>query len=84
MAMPAFIYHWYFGAHGLKSLERSILRFVGIRPIRETFIGMIANADEGKRKARLEKLRGYGARRDDVCPPAAEQPMSHAAATVTP
>src|SRR5262245_42841392 len=60
MGMPAFIYRWYFGAHGLKSLERSILRFVGIRPIRETLIGMIANADEGKRKAYLEKLRALG------------------------
>ena len=27
--MPALIYRWYFGAHGLKCLERSILRFVG-------------------------------------------------------
>jgi Flavodoxin-like fold len=24
MGMPAFIYRWYFGAHGLKRLERSI------------------------------------------------------------
>ena len=60
MGMPAFIYRCYFGAHGLKSLERSILRFVGIRPIRETLIGMIAKADEGKRKAHLEKLRAVG------------------------
>lgn len=52
MGMPAFIYRWFFGAHGLKSLERSILRFVGIKPIR--------SADEQKRKAWLEKLRALG------------------------
>ena len=62
MGMPALIYRWYFGAHGLKSLERSILAFVGIKPIRETLIGMMGSASERKRKAWLEKLRALGAR----------------------
>jgi putative NADPH-quinone reductase len=44
MGMPAFIYRWYFGAHSLKNLERNILRFVGIGPIRASLIGVI----EGK------------------------------------
>jgi len=44
MGMPAFIYRWYFGAHGLKSLERNILRFTGIGPIKESLVGMV----EGK------------------------------------
>ena len=60
MGMPALIYRWYFGAHGLKSLERSILAFVGIKPIRETLIGMMGSASERKRKAWLEKLRALG------------------------
>ena len=60
MGMPALVYRWYFGAHGLKSLERSILRFVGIKPIKETLIGMIGAADEAKRKAWLQKLRALG------------------------
>jgi putative NADPH-quinone reductase len=30
MGMPALFYRWYFGAHGLKSLERSILAFIGV------------------------------------------------------
>jgi putative NADPH-quinone reductase len=46
MGMPAFAYRWYFGAHGLKSLERSVLKLVGIKPIRETLIGMIGSASE--------------------------------------
>ena len=61
MGMPALVYRWYFGAHGLKSLERSILAFVGIGPIRETLIGMIGSLNERKRKAWLEKLRALGA-----------------------
>ena len=61
MGMPALIYRWYFGAHGLKSLERSILAFVGIRPIRETLIGMIGSLSERRRGAWLEKLRALGA-----------------------
>jgi putative NADPH-quinone reductase len=39
MGMPAALYRWYFGAHSLKSLERNILRFVGIDPVARTLIG---------------------------------------------
>ena len=60
MGMPALVYRWYFGAHGLKSLERSILRFVGIKPIRETLIGMVGSPNERKSKTWLEKLRALG------------------------
>lgn len=60
MGMPALIYRWYFGAHSLKSLERNILGFVGIKPIRESLIGNVAAADAGTRLAWLEKLRGLG------------------------
>ena len=49
MGMPAFVYRWYFGGHSLKSLERNILRFVGIRPVRESLIGMVEGSDAGGR-----------------------------------
>jgi putative NADPH-quinone reductase len=39
MGMPAFIYKSYFGAHGVKSFERSTLGLCGIRPIDETLLG---------------------------------------------
>ncbi len=39
MGMPAFIYRWYFRAHGLKNLKRNILRFVGYAPVRDTVLG---------------------------------------------
>jgi putative NADPH-quinone reductase len=62
MGMPAIFYRWYFGAHGLKSLERSLLAFVGVRPIRETLIGSIGAASDEKRKAWLESMRALGAK----------------------
>ena len=60
MGMPAFFYRWFFGAHSLKSLERNILKFVGIKPIRETLIGMVETKDEAKRGAWLAKMEALG------------------------
>jgi putative NADPH-quinone reductase len=64
MGMPAFIFRWYFGAHGLKSLERNILKFCGIAPIRETLVGSVEAVGDAKRRkwiARLEALGRAGA-----------------------
>lgn len=59
MGMPALLYRWYFLAHSLRSLERNILRFAGIGPIRETLIGSVeASAD--KRARWLDRLRALG------------------------
>lgn len=60
MGMPALVYRWYFGAHGLKSLERSILGFCGIGSIKESLIGMVEAPDGAKREKWLEKMRAFG------------------------
>jgi putative NADPH-quinone reductase len=60
MGMPALIYRWYFGAHGLKSLERSILGLCGIRPIRESLFGMIETVSPARREKWLETMRRLG------------------------
>ncbi|MEO7401132.1 MAG: NAD(P)H-dependent oxidoreductase [Polaromonas sp.] len=60
MGMPALVYRWYFRAHGIKSLERNILGFVGIAPVHETLIGMVGNAGEDGGKRWLNKLRQLG------------------------
>lgn len=60
MGMPAFIYRWYFRAHGLKSLKRNILSFCGLGPIRETLIGNVEGCGATARKRWLEKLRALG------------------------
>src|SRR6516164_2003851 len=39
MGMPVVLYRWYFGAYGLRSFERSMLSFAGIKPIRESIYG---------------------------------------------
>jgi putative NADPH-quinone reductase len=60
MGMPALVYRWYFGAHSLKNLERNILSFIGIRPIRSTLIGMVAAVSDAKRKAWLREVEQLG------------------------
>ena len=60
MGMPAFVYRWYFGAHSLKSLERNVLGFSGIAPIRESLIGSVESKNDSGRKKWLERMRAYG------------------------
>lgn len=62
MGMPAAAYRWFFRAHSLKSLERNILRFVGIRPVHATLVGMVENLGEGKRTKILAAMRALGRR----------------------
>jgi putative NADPH-quinone reductase len=61
MGMPAVVYRWYFGAHGLKSLQKSILSFVGIKPMRATLIGMVESMSAQSREKWLAKVRELGA-----------------------
>jgi hypothetical protein len=50
MGMPALIYRWYFRAHGVGGLERSVLKFAGMKPVRETLLGMVDAASDAKRR----------------------------------
>jgi len=61
MRMPAFVYRWYFGAHSIRSLERNILRFVGIAPVRRSLIGLV-EAKGGRRERWLAALAQLGRR----------------------
>lgn len=60
MGMPALFYRLYFGAHGVKALERSILGFCGIRPIRNSLIGNVESPDGALRGRWLEKMEALG------------------------
>jgi putative NADPH-quinone reductase len=62
MGMPALLYRWYFGGHGLRGFERSVLRFVGMKPVRDTLFGMVQTASEARRRRWLDKMRQYGKR----------------------
>ena len=61
MAMPSFAYRWIYRAHSLKSLERNILGLCGIKPIRETLLGMAEMSGRPIRKAWMQKLNRLGA-----------------------
>ncbi|MDF0487542.1 NAD(P)H-dependent oxidoreductase [Sphingomonas sp. H39-1-10] len=59
MGMPAVVYRTYYRAHCVKSFERNILRFVGIRPLGHVLIGNV----EGSAVARagwLDDLFDFG------------------------
>jgi putative NADPH-quinone reductase len=59
MGMPAWAYRWFFRAHSLKSLQRNILAFCGIKPVRTTLVGMVDEFDQQRManwSARLTKL----------------------------
>jgi putative NADPH-quinone reductase len=60
MGMPAWIYRYFFLAHSLRSLERNILKFAGLGPIRQTIIGSVEAIGETERKAWLDRLKRLG------------------------
>lgn len=62
MGMPALAYRFFFGAHSLKSLERNILRFAGIAPVRESLFGMVENVNDATRRKWLKQMQALGAR----------------------
>jgi putative NADPH-quinone reductase len=62
MGMPALVYRWYYGAHSLKSLERNILNFTGVGPVRESLIGSVEAMDAAGRQKWLVKMRKLGQR----------------------
>ncbi len=62
MGMPALIYRFHYGSHSLKSLERNVLRFSGIKPIHETMFGSIYTASDARRDKWLKKMESFGRR----------------------
>lgn len=62
MAMPGAFYRWFYGAHGVRGLERNILNFVGIKPVRKTYLGLAEGGDDARRKSWLRQMHADGAR----------------------
>jgi putative NADPH-quinone reductase len=60
MGMPALIYRWYFRAHSVKSLERSILGFIGVSPVNETLVGSAGDMKPEVAMGWLKKLERLG------------------------
>ncbi|MHA7870979.1 MAG: NAD(P)H-dependent oxidoreductase [Hyphococcus sp.] len=62
MGMPALAYRWFFGAHSLKSLEKNILHFAGVKPVRESLFGLVEAGSRDAMKKRIEAFTQTGAR----------------------
>ena len=61
MAMPVWALRWVFGAPGLKTLERHLLKFVGFAPIRRSLFGRVESVDDSTRRSWIERIRNAGA-----------------------
>ena len=61
MGMPAFVYRFWFLSHSLKNLERNILRFCGIRPVRSSLVGLVEGAP-ARRRRWLRRMARLGVR----------------------
>jgi putative NADPH-quinone reductase len=64
MGMPVVLYRWYFRAHGLRGLERSILAVAGIKPIRESLFGRVEAVGNTTRRRWLDDMAEHGRRAD--------------------
>ena len=62
MGMPGWLYRWYFRAHSLRSLQRNILHFVGLRRTRATVIGNVANLSSSQRQGWIDQMKKIGQR----------------------
>lgn len=62
MGMPALLFRFYFLGHGVRVLERNILRFVGFSPVRTTLFGLAAKVKPAKAEAWLRRMRNLGAK----------------------
>ncbi len=60
MGMPGVIFRWYYGAHSLNNLKRSILGFCGMGPIKDDLVGIVESMSEAKRKQWLERMKKLG------------------------
>jgi NAD(P)H dehydrogenase (quinone) len=62
MAMPVSVYRFWYGPHALKLLKNNILNFIGVKPVRETLLGMVADASNEKRNRWLKQAEAMGQR----------------------
>ena len=60
MGMPAFFYRIYYRSHSVKSLERNVLNYCGVAPVRTSLIGTVAAKDERAHAAWLEDMAAFG------------------------
>lgn len=62
MGMPALVYRFFFLAHGLRNLERNVLKYAGVSPVRATLIGSIKNMTSATAEKWLAAVEDLGGR----------------------
>jgi putative NADPH-quinone reductase len=62
MGMPAAVYRVYFGSHSLKALQRNVLHFCGVRPVRASVIGSVETMGQARRGIWLARAQRLGQR----------------------
>lgn len=60
MGMPILFYRFWYGANTLRLLRRNILHFIGVKPVRETLYGMVAEVSTDKRLQWLKDMEALG------------------------
>ena len=60
MGMPAFFYRLFYFSHSLRSFERNILKFCGIKPVRTSLIGMVDKKNPAQRANWLRRMARIG------------------------
>ena len=64
MGMPALVFRAYFLSHSLTALERNILGFCGIGPVRAALVGMVEASSSDARQKWLAKMGRLGGKGD--------------------
>lgn len=60
MGMPTLFYRFWYGANTIRLLKRNILHFIGVRPVRHSLYGMVAEVSTDKRLAWLKEVEALG------------------------
>lgn len=60
MGMPAAAYRVFFGADGVKGFESGVLAMAGIKPVRETLIGLVGAMSPKQLAAKIASMRRLG------------------------
>ena len=62
MATNTLVYKHFYGAHTVKSLERNILKFCGIDPVKTTLIGEVHKKSQKQLERSIKQMMAYGAK----------------------
>jgi putative NADPH-quinone reductase len=62
MGMPGLFYLHFYRAHSLKSLERNILKFLGMTRVRSTLLGLVEGVSDAKRATWMSRMCTLGAK----------------------